>query len=171
MKIYSVSLPDAIPVKFITGKANYGIGFLTAFVGSFCSFFGMSNGLYKQKIQKAEGLAMEELIANAKAVGADGVMDVRCQIDGLSFLVSGTAYKLSPEGKVKYNNAPSQKETKPEKAEKITVRKTMSERTEEELFNEDEYVDVVCPRCKEPLSFLKDEANAVCPWCDERIKL
>ena len=54
-----------------------------------------------EKLKKAETLAMEELTANAKALGADGVMDVRCQIDGLSFLVSGTAYKLSPEEKAK----------------------------------------------------------------------
>ena len=45
---------------------------------------------------------MEELTANAKAVGADGVMDVRCQIDGLSFFASGTAYKLPTEERAKH---------------------------------------------------------------------
>ena len=171
MKIYSVSLPGVTPIKLVTGKANCGIGCLTAFVGSLCSFFGVFNGLYTQKMQKAENIAMEELIANAHAIGADGVMDVRCQIDGLSCLVSGTAYKLSPEGKAKHNNVPSQKETKSTEAEKNTVRKTIAERTEDELFNEDGYIDVICPRCKERLSFLKDEANAVCPWCGERIQM
>ena len=99
MKFYSVSLPNVTPVKLVTGKANCGIGLLTAVVGGFCSFFGMENDMYAEKMVKAEALAMEALEKAAKTVGADGVMDIRCQIDGLSFLVSGTAYKSSPEEK------------------------------------------------------------------------
>ena len=35
MDYYSISLPDVTPIKLVTGKATYGIGFLTAFVGAF----------------------------------------------------------------------------------------------------------------------------------------
>ena len=97
MDFYSISLSNVTPVKLVTAKATYGIGFLTAFVGGFCSLFGIPNNMFTQKLKKAETLAMEELTVNAKAIGADGVMDVRCQIDGLSFLVCGTAYKCAPE--------------------------------------------------------------------------
>ena len=100
MEIYTVSLPDVIPVKAVTAKSTYGIGFITAFVGGFCACFGMPNNMYTQKLHKAEELAMAELDKIVKSLGADGVMDVRCQIDGLSFLISGTAYKISGKGKV-----------------------------------------------------------------------
>ena len=170
MDFYSISLSNVTPVKLVTAKATYGIGFLTAFVGGFCSLFGIPNNMFAKKLKKAEALAMEELTANAKAIGADGVMDVRCQIDGLSFLVSGTAYKLSPKEKAKRETEEKTRREAEEK-EKITVRKTMDERTTEEMFDENNYIDVVCPRCKEPLSFLKDEANAICPWCETKITL
>lgn len=71
-----------------------------------------------------------------------------------------TQKSTSPKGK-----------TKPAKKETPTVRKTIDERTADEIFNEDNYVDIVCPRCKENLSFLKDEANAICPWCETKITL
>ncbi len=97
MKCLTVSLPDVTPIQMITAKASYGVGFLTAFVGSFCSLFGIQNDLYADKLEKVEALAMKSLLSPAQALGADGVMDVRCQIDGLSFLVSGTAYTLSSQ--------------------------------------------------------------------------
>ena len=36
---------------------------------------------------------------------------------------------------------------------------------------EDNYVDIICPTCKEPLSFLENETDAVCPWCSSKIDL
>ena len=102
MELHTISFPDVTPLKFVTAKATYGIGFLTAFVGGFCALFGIPNNMYTEKIKKAEALAMKELETNAKSIGADGVMDVRCQIDGLSFLAFGTAYKLSAEEKAKH---------------------------------------------------------------------
>ncbi len=101
MELYTISLPDVTPLKLVTAKATYGIGFLTYFVSGFCALFGIQNDMYTEKIKKAETLAMQELERNVKSIGADGVMDVRCQIDGLSFLITGTAYKWSAEERAK----------------------------------------------------------------------
>ena len=49
--------------------------------------------MYTNKLDKAEDKATEYLRLYAKDIGADGVMDVRCQIDGLTFFICGTAYK------------------------------------------------------------------------------
>jgi uncharacterized protein YbjQ (UPF0145 family) len=136
MDFYSISLSNVTPVKLVTAKANYGIGFLTAFVGSFCSLFGIPNNMFTQKLKKAETLAMEELTANAKAVGADGVMDVRCQIDGLSFLVSGTAYKLSPEEKAKCDAEEKVKREAEEKAKREVEEKN----TQNEKYLDDDEI-------------------------------
>ena len=81
MKIYSITLPDVIPVRAVTAKATYGVGFLTSFVGGFCSLFGIPNNMYTKKLEKAEALAMCELEKTAASIKADGVMDVHFQID------------------------------------------------------------------------------------------
>ena len=59
----------------------------------FCEFFGVTCDMYTNKLDKAEDKATEYLMLYAKDIGADGVMDVRCQIDGLTFFICGTAYK------------------------------------------------------------------------------
>ena len=41
----------------------------------------------------------------------------------------------------------------------------------DETFDDEEYVDVVCPNCSEQLSFLKNETNAICPWCNSKINI
>ena len=109
MKYYTISLPDVTPIKLISAKASYGVGFLTAFVGGFCAFFGCPNNMYANKIEKAEALAMSMLETTAKQLRADGVMDIRCQIDGLSFFVCGTAYKLNTQNNTVQNNTAQNK--------------------------------------------------------------
>ena len=42
---------------------------------------------------------------------------------------------------------------------------------EYEVTTDYDYIDVVCPKCSEQLTFLKSETNAVCPWCDSKINL
>lgn len=128
MKFYSITLPNVTPIGLVTAKASYGIGLLTYIVSSFCALFGISCNMFTGKLEKAEALAMEKLAANAKALGADGVMDVRCQIDGLSFLVSGTAYALSAEEKAKRLAALKAQLAAVEKA-KSTVVKQAAETT------------------------------------------
>ena len=95
MDFYSITLQNVTPLKLVTAKSSYGIGFLTSLVSFVCHIGGIHNGKFVEKISRAESVAMEELAAQARSIGADGVMDVRCQIDLLSFYVCGTAYKLS----------------------------------------------------------------------------
>ena len=85
MKLYTNTLADVIPLKMLTASATYGMGFLTSVVKVFCEFLGIKCDMYTNKLDKAED--------KAKDIGADGVMDVRCQIDGLTFFICGTAYK------------------------------------------------------------------------------
>ena len=127
MELHTISFPDVTPLKFVTAKATYGIGFLTAFVGGFCALFGIPNNMYTEKIKKAEALAMKELETNAKSIGADGVMDVRCQIDGLSFLITGTAYKWSAEERAK-----REAETKTKHEAKLKTQREVAEKVKHE---------------------------------------
>jgi uncharacterized protein YbjQ (UPF0145 family) len=93
VKLYTNTLPDVVPLKMLTASATYGMGFLTSVVKVFCEFFGVKCDMYTNKLDKAEDKATEYLMLYAKDIGADGVMDVRCQIDGLTFFICGTAYK------------------------------------------------------------------------------
>ena len=98
MALYTSSIPNAIPMQIVTERSTYGTGFGTLFVSGFCEFFGIPNGLYSKKMAKAEARAMKSLGQKAANMGADGVMDVRCEIHGLSILVYGTAFKMpTPE--------------------------------------------------------------------------
>ena len=94
MKIFTSSVANAIPLQFISERSTLGIGLLTMFISGFCNIFGIPNGLYSKKMQKAEENAMKELSKIAASIGADGIMDVRCEICNLSVLVYGTAYKM-----------------------------------------------------------------------------
>ena len=101
MALYTSSIPNAIPMQIVTERSTYGTGFLTLFLSGFCEFFGIPNGLYSRKMEKAESRAMKSLNDKATRIGADGVMDVRCEIHGLSILVYGTAFKFHvPENNV-----------------------------------------------------------------------
>jgi uncharacterized protein YbjQ (UPF0145 family) len=97
MKIITSNLPDMMPIGFVSSRSTYGTGLLTMFIGTFCEFFGIPYGMYSKKMEKAENRAMEALEKKAESLGADGVMDVRCEIHALSIMVYGTAYKLPAE--------------------------------------------------------------------------
>ena len=94
MNFYSVVIPNATPIRIVTGRASYGIGFFTIVVGLFCNLFGIQHSWFSKKLLKAEWCAMRALECEAEKIGADGVMDIHCEISGLSILVYGTAYKL-----------------------------------------------------------------------------
>ena len=93
MKLYTNTLENVTPIKMLTATTTYGIGLFTAIVRWFCELFGIKCDMYTNKLDKAEAEATEYLKLYAKDIGADGVMDVRCQIDGLTFFICGTAYK------------------------------------------------------------------------------
>ncbi len=97
MKIYSVVLPDVVPLSMVTGSSKYGIGFLTGLVSWFCDLIGVPCNMYSDKIKMAQDRARDEMVWLAERMGADGIMDVHCQVDRLSYLMYGTAYKLSEE--------------------------------------------------------------------------
>lgn len=108
MEFYTISLPDVMPVKTISASATHGIGFPAAFLNGLCMLLGLPNNMYTQQLKKSEALAMENLTQLAESIGADGVMDMRCQVDGLTFFVSGTAYVRSAAKKAacKHDKAP-----------------------------------------------------------------
>ena len=64
----------------------------------------------------------------------------------------------------------NEKSAKPHKKEYTHVDKTPDKHINNEVID-DEYINVVCPKCEEKLSFLKDETNAICPWCETKITL
>ena len=111
-------------------------------------------------------------------------MDMRCQIDGLTFLITGTAYKLSAEAKAKHKFEEKTKHEADTKAEKNAKRKTSEKiastfieksvpESEEDINNEsldDEYIDIICPECKEIVSFFKSDREGTCPFCGRIIK-
>ena len=169
MELHTISFSDVTPLKLVTAKATYGIGFLTAFVGGFCAFFGIPNNMYSKKIKKAETLAMQELERNVKLIGADGVMDVRCQIDGLSFLITGTAYKWSAEERAKREAEAKAKHEAELKAQQEAVARAKCEA--EEIVSDEDFIDITCPKCGEMLSFLKNETKGVCPNCDTEFEI
>lgn len=93
MKLYTNTLPNVTPIKMLTASATYGTGLLTAIIKAFCELFGTKCDMYTNKLDKAEDKATEYLKLYAEDIGADGIMEVRCQIDGLTFFICGTAYK------------------------------------------------------------------------------
>lgn len=40
-----------------------------------------------------------------------------------------------------------------------------------DIFDEEDYIDTVCPNCGQMLSFLPGEENVECPWCNTAIHL
>lgn len=93
MIITTSNIENVTQIKMITAVANYGIGFLTLLVLSFCHFFGVECQMYDKKIEKAKNAAASELVAKAKEVGATGIMNVRIQMDKTTILMYGMAYK------------------------------------------------------------------------------
>ena len=116
MEIYTATIPEVTPVCMITAKASYGVGFLTSIAGVFCSLLGICNDMYTKKMEAVEAEAMAKLSAKAIELKCDGVMDVRCQIDRLSFLVYGTAYKLNYAAPAKDSTGGNSKQCAPNPA-------------------------------------------------------
>jgi uncharacterized protein YbjQ (UPF0145 family) len=137
MDIYSITLSNVIPLKLVTARATYGIGFLTSIVSGICAIFGIRNSLLDKKLEKAEAQAMSELTSDAQKAGAIGIMDFRCQISGLSVVVSGTAYQWTPEEKAKREAEEKAKRETEEKAKREAEEKAKRE-TEEKAKREEE---------------------------------
>ena len=42
---------------------------------------------------------------------------------------------------------------------------------EDDQIDEENYVDIICPKCGETISMLKFGESILCPWCDTEIRL
>lgn len=63
------------------------------------------------------------------------------------------------------------KQTRTEEDTEIEVSQEYIKTSLEEMFDDENYVDIICPNCKESLSFLENETNVVCPWCNSKLKI
>lgn len=98
MKLTTSTLDNVSEIELITATSTYGIGFITGIVFSFCHLLGWECKRFNRKVESAKESAKAKLIAEAEKLAADGVMNVRFQLSGLSVFVYGTAFKLgSPD--------------------------------------------------------------------------
>ena len=72
----------------------------------------------------------------------------------------------SPKGMSKFNEVTKKQnkilnETNSKKHQEI----------DENVLQDDDFVEILCPNCSESLSFLKEVNNAICPWCNTKINL
>lgn len=96
MKITTVRPDNVIDCGEVSAVSAYGIGFFTGLLFSFANLLGIHSGFLSKKITHAKDRARNDMIAQATALQADGVMDVKYQLSGLSVLAYGTAFRLKP---------------------------------------------------------------------------
>ena len=80
-------------IGLVSSQASRGLGFWTAICLGFANFFGTKCNHYAWKIEKAKDEALDDIIDEAKEKGADGIIEIRFVISGLSVIASGTAVK------------------------------------------------------------------------------
>ena len=110
----------------VSSQASQGIGLWTAICLGFASIFGTACKRYAWKIEKAKEEALNKLIQKAEGFDADGIIDLRYAISGLSIVASGTAIKQI--GK--------QEKPKPVPVEKVVVNDVVNEAVDEEAVLE-----------------------------------
>lgn len=93
MNITSSQLDNVSELKTLTATATCGIGLLTAIVLSFCMLFGLQCSWFSKKVEKSKSVATQLLIEKAGQLSADGLMNIRFELSGLTVFVYGTAYK------------------------------------------------------------------------------
>ncbi|RYH03196.1 heavy metal-binding domain-containing protein [Salipiger sp. IMCC34102] len=84
----------------VVGEAIMGANFVRDFFASVTDVIGGRSGSYENKLRDARDIAMKEIEAEAKALGADAVVgvDLDYEVVGESMLmvsVSGTAVSLA----------------------------------------------------------------------------
>ncbi len=93
MKLTTVTLYDVKDLGEVSGVCIYGVGLFTAVCYLICSLIGKSSVFVGRKLDRAKAKAAEEMKLYAQEMGADGVMDLRYQLSGLSVMVYGTAFQ------------------------------------------------------------------------------
>lgn len=89
-------------VGVVFGEAIMGANILRDFAASFTDIVGGRSGAYENNLRNARSIAMQEMIIEARKLGADAVVgaDIDYETIGESMLMvaaSGTAVKLVPE--------------------------------------------------------------------------
>ena len=79
----------------VSSQASRGLGLWTAICLGFANFFGTRCNHYAWKIEKVKDEALEDIIEEATEKGADGIVDIRFSISGLSVIASGTAVRTT----------------------------------------------------------------------------
>ena len=96
MNITSSQLTNVTEIANVSAAATNGIGLLTAIVSSVISVLGINDTWHKYKVEKAYTQAVNSVTERAIKLGADGIMNFRVEMNGLTVLVYGTAYASAP---------------------------------------------------------------------------
>ena len=87
MKLTTVTLYDVKDLGEVSGVCIYGMGLFTCICYLICQIIGKSSVFVGRKIDRAE------MKIYAQEMGADGVMNLRYQLSGLSVMVYGSAFQ------------------------------------------------------------------------------
>ena len=93
MKLTTLTLYDVKDLGEVSGVCIYGVGLLSALCYLVCSLIGKNAIFVGRKLERAKEKALEEMKLYAQEMGADGVMDMRYQLSGLSVMAYGTAFQ------------------------------------------------------------------------------
>ncbi len=80
-------------IELVSSQASRGLGFWTMICLGFANFFGTRCSHYAWKIEKAKDEALEDIIEEATEKGADGIIDIKFALSGLSVIACGTAVR------------------------------------------------------------------------------
>lgn len=97
MRLTTTKIDNVTDCGIVDGTAFYGMGFFTSIDYAFRSLFGSNSTMLAEKVSAAKAIATEKMEAQAKALGADGIMDVKYEFSFLGVLAYGTAYKYNAE--------------------------------------------------------------------------
>ncbi len=99
-------------VGLVFGEAIMGANIIRDFAASVTDIVGGRSGAYENNLRNGRSIAMQEMIVEAKKLGADAVVgvDVDYETIGGSMLMvglSGTAVKLVSELPIESNKSPA----------------------------------------------------------------
>ena len=83
-----------VAVGLVSSQATRGMGLWTSICLGFANFFGTKCKHYAQKIERAKNDALNDIVQQGKRMNADGIIDIKFALSGLSVIVSGTAVKI-----------------------------------------------------------------------------
>lgn len=130
MKLTTVTLDYVTDLGEVSGVCVYGVGLLTSLFYCICSLIGKSSVFLGRKLERAKEKAVEEMKVYAQEKHADGVMNIRYQMSGLSVMVYGTAFSYAADAPLDELPPAEPELSIPEKAE-AAIEKLQKEAAEE----------------------------------------